>query len=998
MAGLPTTERTLLSSGTWLESKGTYDARGRILTAQTPSDLENDPQTQTTWVYGSDAGLDTVAVTNAAGQSSKVWIDPAFGTTVKTEDANGLFTHFAYDAEGKLTAGWAPAQNAAEADGLLSDTPEETTVPTVSFLYDTNAPGLATRTQPIAVASAQFVGRKANGDWVTYASDAGSVRRSYTFYDGFGRPVQQQSVAPDGTGKRLVTATEYDDAGNATASYDAFVEDGAAQFSSGLVPAASYADYDRTEMAYDWAGRGTASTVYSEGIAISMSSTKYQGLVTVSEAATGATTTLTNDALGRTKSQLQASALDPTDTTLTEYNYEVLTAAQATAFGFGAEAGYSRVTVSMHDGKPTTDDTVFVSDLAGRRIVLADPNSGTTQYSYDDGGRVDSIENDGSGVIAMEYDSLGRLITRRAYGEPSDLQQIDDDGFSTIVDSNSQTLDLQAKATWVYDELGGVTQQGALFFESAWTSTPVGAFETTKTHSYDTLGRPSQTETALPASTLLGDLSGQTYTTSVSYDDLGQLKSSTGSAIGGLDAMVSEPQYDKLGRVTALEVGTPGAVGQPATGVKSVVTSVERDELGRLTSRTYGNGVVRAYVWDETWKALENISASFDDAGTAVTVQDDTYLRDAYGRVSGVMDGTSPHTAQCYSYDGFNRLQAARWVMAIPDVGICDGIGATTGGWPSTAAARDFTPATAYYAVWSYSPGGRIESLTEQINHQPTVEKTYAYADTEHPAAVTSVTSPGEPTSTPFTDTVSDDFESNSYAGGTGSRWSGDWVESQDDGSATDDAGLVYVANGLLHLVGSGVDFAAPGVSRTVDVSDADAATVNVSVLSGATALDASDVLTVQVTADGDPAEVITQELSGDSGFPVVTDETDPPVASVVPVDVSTLLPASSLTVSLFVDEGDATGNTTSTGQAFLIQDVDVVVSGSTEESTTNTDGFTYDGAGRMTERTVDGVVSTLTWDPMSNLVATDGPTAAGGARVYVYDASGQRVAQLQVK
>ena len=70
-------------------------------------------------------------------------------------------------------------------------------------------------------------------------------------------------------------------------------------------------------------------------------------------------------------------------------------------------------------------------------------------------------------------------------------------------------------------------------------------------------------------------------------------------------------------------------------------------------------------------------------------------------------------------------------------------------------------------------------------------------------------------------------------------------------------------------------------------------------------------------------------------------------------VDVSSLLPASSLTVSLFVDEGDATGNTSSAGQAFLVQDVDVVVSGSTEESTTNTDGFTYDGAGRMTARTV---------------------------------------------
>ena len=116
-----------------------------------------------------------------------------------------------------------------------------------------------------------------------------------------------------------------------------------------------------------------------------------------------------------------------------------------------------------------------------------------------------------------------------------------------------------------------------------------------------------------------------------------------------------------------------------------------------------------------------------------------------------------------------------------------------------------------------------------------------------------------------------------------------------------------------------------------------------------------------------------------------------------VPVNVLALLPASSLTVSLFVDEGDATGNTTSSGQAFLIQDIDVVVSGAVTASQTSTDGFTYDGAGRMTQRTVDGAVSSLMWDPMSNLVATDGPAGVGGSRVYVYDASGQRVAQLQV-
>jgi len=60
----------------------------------------------------------------------------------------------------------------------------------------------------------------------------------------------------------------------------------------------------------------------------------------------------------------------------------------------------------------------------------------------------------------------------------------------------------------------------------------------------------------------------------------------------------------------------------------------------------------------------------------------------------------------------------------------------------------------------------------------------------------------------------------------------------------------------------------------------------------------------------------------------------------------------------------------------------------------TSTDSFTYDMAGRMVTRSVDGVVTSLVWDVSSNLVAT---TGQGGDIVYVYDGAGQRVAQVSV-
>src|SRR5690606_5923060 len=52
------------------------------------------------------------------------------------------------------------------------------------------------------------------------------------------------------------------------------------------------------------------------------------------------------------------------------------------------------------------------------------------------------------------------------------------------------------------------------------------------------------------------------------------------------------------------------------------------------------------------------------------------------------------------------------------------------------------------------------------------------------------------------------------------------------------------------------------------------------------------------------------------------------------------------------------------------------------------------DAAGRMLSRPVDSTLTDLTWDVSSNLVATSGQ---GGDIVYLYDAGGQRVAQIAV-
>ncbi len=64
----------------------------------------------------------------------------------------------------------------------------------------------------------------------------------------------------------------------------------------------------------------------------------------------------------------------------------------------------------------------------------------------------------------------------------------------------------------------------------------------------------------------------------------------------------------------------------------------------------------------------------------------------------------------------------------------------------------------------------------------------------------------------------------------------------------------------------------------------------------------------------------------------------------------------------------------------------------STSTGITVTDGYGYDGAGRMISRTDAGGTQALGWDPVSNLVSV---TGGGVNDTYLYDTSGQRVARI---
>jgi RHS repeat-associated protein len=155
-------------------------------------------------------------------------------------------------------------------------------------------------------------------------------------------------------------------------------------------------------------------------------------------------------------------------------------------------------------------------------------------------------------------------------------------------------------------------------------------------------------------------------------------------------------------------------------------------------------------------------------------------------------------------------------------------------------------------------------------------------------------------------------------------------------------------------------------------------AVVNVGVSRGTQALEAGDAVRVRVIADGDLQRTVSTTVTGDT----LTD-----TAHTVSVDDTSLLPATSLTVELSVVSGVIDTN----ANGAVVVRVDAVNVGINTPDAADT--FTYDKAGRMVSRTVDRQVTTLQWDVLSNLVGTSGK---GGTRWYLYDASGQRVAQVR--
>ncbi|XZE56146.1 hypothetical protein SH139x_002227 [Planctomycetaceae bacterium SH139] len=223
---------------------------------------------------------------------------------------------------------------------------------------------------------------------------------------------------------------------------------------------------------------------------------------------------------------------------------------------------------------------------------------GIISFTYDPAGRVDVRTDQQGDTCTYNYDLAGRL-TSRAYlgltGGPLSGQSYSD--------------------TFTYDSA------------SRMLTAVSGGYANTVTYTYDSAGRK-----ATEALTI----SGQTYTTTISYNAAGQLTGYTypdGTAVGR--------SYTDRGQLYEL------------THASSTIDTRTYDDGGRMTGSSYGNGVSesRSYNTDNT---LASISFSGAAIGTYSYGWDDNKNKTSES-ITGTMSGFG-FTVGSSGYDTEDRL------------------------------------------------------------------------------------------------------------------------------------------------------------------------------------------------------------------------------------------------------------------------------------------------------------------------------------------------------
>ncbi|HET6213917.1 MAG TPA: RHS repeat-associated core domain-containing protein, partial [Micromonosporaceae bacterium] len=505
------TNGNITESRSWTDAthvsvtKGSFDNYGRM---RSGTDALGKTTT-TTYSPAVNWPVNGVVMTNPLGQQATTWPNRLHGGATEVIDPDGKMTEVDYDALGRTTAVWGPA------DPRSGGTPSATMTYTTTYDGGIGQPTAPAKTTTQTLQS----GTGGTAKWFA----------TYAFDDGWGRDRETQTASP--SGGRIVTAAAYDARGLTNVTSEP-VHNGSTPGSGLLNPAATDLP-SWTKHIHDGAERATATA--EESYATELRRTSYvqagADLQSVVPPAGGATDYV-SDAGDRVTKAVEWVYWGVSQTTLFEYDLD---------------GNLTKITDA--NGNVRT----FQYDWAGRRIASHDPDAGDSTYTYDAGGQLLSTVDGRGQKISNSYDDLGR-ITAVWSGDADTGTKLVERRYDTIakgqltsatsfVGGNAYTDEILA-----YDENHRPTSTRLTIPGSEGLLAGTYTF----TAAYDKAGH--QTETGMPAA---GGLAAEKVT--ASFTGLGYADRLT-SDYGGLSIYVNSSTYSKTGRLTERRYGSRGQV------------------------------------------------------------------------------------------------------------------------------------------------------------------------------------------------------------------------------------------------------------------------------------------------------------------------------------------------------------------------------------------------------------------------------------------------------
>ena len=258
----------------------------------------------------------------------------------------------------------------------------------------------------------------------------------------------------------------------------------------------------------------------------------------------------------------------------------------ATLYGYDAFNNLVRVTDA------NSNVTTMTYDLRGRKTGMTDPDMGTWSYQYNVLGLLVGQQDAKGQSMAMTYDKLRRPKTR---------------------------TELEGTSTWNYDTLW----KGALTSVSG-----PGGFS--RSHTYDTFGRMSQTSTVADS---------QTFNIGFSYDVQSRL-----SQITYPTGFKTQNTYNAYGYLKEVTNPTTGALYWRASSA---------DQFGNVTLFDLGNGANTLRNFDAATGAADAIVTT----GPSGAIQSLNYDWDAVGNLTTRADQDQGGLIEQFFYDPLNRLE-----------------------------------------------------------------------------------------------------------------------------------------------------------------------------------------------------------------------------------------------------------------------------------------------------------------------------------------------------